>query len=801
MPTLAFLLVLSLAEAHRPHAVLTSVTGSQGSHWALLDPHDVSQLMVSEDGGQHWNHVATPAMESALVSATLDAEDRLHLLAADGSHFWEEEDGTWGQASLPTSPLAANHSAALGGGVLFATSNGIYRYIAGSTDTFAPSFIVVSRINVSCDTLCSVLAVGASGGLWRVADLALDGVWEDVPELVPLQALPGGRLALSGLESEGLIFAGTDAGVLRSQDEGLSWENCGALPTSLSGEHSEAVPALFLGEPGTLLAGSGHEALFVSTDQCESWTSLPSGLEVAYGGTGNATDPAQAWVHLSLEGSTGLVAGFGGARTTTDGGSTWQPSTLLRNRYTRAVALSSDWPEEPRIFAAGYGGGISWSADGGETWDGSATGLDPEVVAYDLLSVPGAPDVLLYAGLSALFRSNDSGAHWEPVSVPMARSRAVRAVGETLYLLGEDVSQGMAPVLARSLDQGRTWSKIPGFGVAVGSALPRHLFGATWGGVAVLVAVTDVPAGIWVSTDSGDTWEALAVLESEPAAGGAVVDTEDGSRVVFATPTGGVELLEEEETEWRPPSAAPTGSPRRLVAAEDGTLWLATRGGTLWKSADGGDSWSQVGDRLPSAIHDLVPVPESPDTVLLATQLGTWWTDGGSIEPLPWMERLENGGVFLTCGDQRDECESYAEEGQGAGGGVALEAGESLHFSTEATQISLLVGGDAEWEVWVDGEQAAMNETALSLDEGWKDLEVRVTSGSLQLDAVEAWGEGTPLPVSLDTGTRDTNGTPPETPKDKSRCNGCTSGTTHTPPWALLLLLGSTLLRRQNSRR
>ena len=94
-----------------------------------------------------------------------------------------------------------------------------------------------------------------------------------------------------------------------------------------------------------------------------------------------------------------------------------------------------------------------------------------------------------------------------------------------------------------------------------------------------------------------------------------------------------------------------------------------------------------------------------------------------------------------------------------------------------------------------------MNETALSLDEGWKDLEVRVTSGSLQLDAVEAWGEGTPLPVSLDTGTRDTNGTPPETPKDKSRCNGCTSGTTHTPPWALLLLLGSTLLRRQNSRR
>jgi hypothetical protein len=361
----------------------------------------------------------------------------------------------------------------------------------------------------------------------------------------------------------------------------------------------------------------------------------------------------------------------------------------------------------------------------------------------------------------------------------------------------------MAPVLARSLDQGRTWSKIPGFGVAVGTALPRHLFGANWEGAPVLVAVTDVPAGIWFSTDSGDTWEALSVLGSEPAAGGAVVETEEGSRVVFATPTGGVELLEEGETEWRSPNAAPVGSPRRLVAAEDGTLWLATRGGTLWKSVDGGESWGQVGDRLPSAIHDLVPVPESPETVLLATQMGTWWTGGDSSEPLPWMERLENGGVFLTCGDQRDECESYAEEGQGAGGGIALETGESLYFSTEATEVSLLLDGEAEWEVWVDGELAATHETALSLDNGWKDLEVRVTSGSLRLDAVEAWGEGTPLPVSLDTGARDTDGTPPETPKDNSRCNGCTSGSTPPLPWTFFLLLGTSfsVLRRQDKRR
>jgi len=465
------------------------------------------------------------------------------------------------------------------------------------------------------------------------------------------------------------------------------------------------------------------------------------------------------------------------------------------------VTVSSDWPEDPRIYTAGYGGGVSWSDDGGSTWDGSATGLDSEVVAYDLISAPGAPNVLLYAGLSALFRSSDSGATWGPVSVPMIRSRAVRSVGETLYLLGEDVGQAMAPVLARSGDQGKTWAKVPGFGVAVGSALPRDLFGATWEGESALVVVTDVPAGIWFSKDGGDTWEALSVLGSEPAAGGAVVETATSNRLVFATPTGGVELLDEGDTEWRSPSAAPEGSPRRLVAGEGDTLWLGTRGGTVWKSTDEGDSWVQVGERLPSAIHDLFPVPGSPNAVLLATQVGVWWTDGGSLQPLPWMERLENGGVFLSCGDQREACNDYTEEGQGAGGGVALETGESLFFSTEGTEVSLLVSGEAEWDVWIDGAQTASNETEFTMEEGWKDLEVKVLSGRLHLDAVEAWGEGTPLPVSLDTGTRDTSGSPAETPKDAPRCSGCASSSGRQASWTFLLLLASSFLRRQNVRR
>jgi hypothetical protein len=132
---------------------------------------------------------------------------------------------------------------------------------------------------------------------------------------------------------------------------------------------------------------------------------------------------------------------------------------------------------------------------------------------------------------------------------------------------------------------------------------------------------------------------------------------------------------------------------------------------------------------------------------------------------------------------------------------VALGPGESLAFSTEATAVSLLVDGDAEWEVWIDGAQAAMNETNFVLDDGWKDVEVRVTSGNLRLDAVEAWGEGTPLPVSLDTGTRDTSGTPPETPGDSARCSGCAAGETHRSPWAVFLFLVPAGLRRQSLRR
>ena len=96
---LVLLLASTSAEAHRPHAVAKAYANSldfesNGVAWSIIDPHDVSQLMRSDDFGQHWDYVYSPATDDSLV----DAQDSLFglLLLGKDSTVWQQiEDGEW----------------------------------------------------------------------------------------------------------------------------------------------------------------------------------------------------------------------------------------------------------------------------------------------------------------------------------------------------------------------------------------------------------------------------------------------------------------------------------------------------------------------------------------------------------------------------------------------------------------------------------------------------------------------------------------------------------------------------------
>jgi hypothetical protein len=800
LSTLWVLLVPSLA--HRPHSVVTALTPGDepGQAWSLLDPHDVSQLLSTVDGGAHWDHEASPAMEETLAGLAVDSLGTLYALAQDGSLWMRPGNGNWESEELLQQEGLARDIQTTDTGVAIATSAGIIlRDTDGLTTTMRPDFLDATSLNVTCDGDCWVVATGASGGVWLTDSVEA--------ELQPLPALPGGRLALSAQLLDDRVVVGTQQGAAWWDLQNGTWNLCGVLPVEGTGSHESAVPALSLSSEGTLLAASGHEALFASQDNCESWVYTRTGLEVAYGGTGNATDPSEAWAYLGLTGDDGIVAGFAGVAFSRDGGTTWNDGHLLRNRYTRALALESREDQPLRVYSAGYGGGATWSDDGGETWVGSAVGLDEETVAYDLLVASSEPGVVLMAGLSALYRSHDGGLTWGAIETPMERVRSLDELEDAIYLFGEGVSQqGTVPRLARSTDGGESWSLVESFTESANGGRASGIRRGVLRGQETLAVVTDVPAGLLVSTDNGLTWFTWLEEADEPAAGMEFWPPGESGRIVFASPGSGVLIGTSADEAWWSPREPPVGEPRRLVMADDGTLLLATRGGAVWQSMDGGETWDAMGQGPPCAIHDLVPAPGYADRplVLLGTQLGTWFAEGGDdFQPTPWLERLEQGGIFLRC-SPNEVCSTYTQSNQGAGGGLALAAGESVRFSTEGTELRVIAEGGGEWEAVVDGEPHSADSGLVALSgTGWKDVEIVVHAGELRVDAIEVRGAG--VAINLDfqpAADTDTGGKSPEGEADDSGCGGCSSRNPRSR-WPLVSWLSATLLlaRRNQPRR
>ena len=174
----------------------------------------------------------------------------------------------------------------------------------------------------------------------------------------------------------GVMYAGTQNGVLRSADAGKTWQVAG-----LSGHMLRAL-AVSRAEPGTIYAGTKPARLWVSRDSGANWSEIEAFRRL----------PGQRWwrtpsempftayvqgIALSPTDPNVIVVGIeaGAVVRSADGGRTWTTHRkgAVRDCHTLTFhATDGNWVYE----AGGTGVGVAFSRDAGEGWTQPSEGLD-----------------------------------------------------------------------------------------------------------------------------------------------------------------------------------------------------------------------------------------------------------------------------------------------------------------------------------------------------------------------------------------------------------------------------------------
>jgi photosystem II stability/assembly factor-like uncharacterized protein len=271
----------------------------------------------------------------------------------------------------------------------------------------------------------------------------------------------------SSRQNPDLVFAGSDRGVFRSQDGGISWEH-----VLVQSQFSANEFLMFNTQPGVILCAS-NRGLFRSIDFGDNWTQLY--VQRTYDLKSKPGN--EATVYMVKNNPALIRCEF---FTSTDFGATW---TIQTNGW-----YSSSDPAR---------------TDGGARI--AVSDADPERVYAYLIGEAKAGDL----GYIGLFRSNDGGQSWilpnGPTGGPYSQNHPNLAIGWP----GWDYHQGFYNCalmasnsdadnvligglnLWRSADGGYTFSSVAGY---VGGPLDMHVD---------MQDFRETPFDTWITTDGG----------------------------------------------------------------------------------------------------------------------------------------------------------------------------------------------------------------------------------------------------------------------------------------------------------
>jgi len=235
----------------------------------------------------------------------------------------------------------------------------------------------------------------------------------------------GGNI-YSLVEQNNVRFAGTQFGVYKSTDAGVTWV------LTNNGLTSTVVHPMLVN--GTRLFAGTEDGVFISDDGGANWVASNQGLTISK-------------ITNFVLTSTGIFAGTDdqGVFYSTDNGATWlAKNTGLNNLDVKTLMINN-----ARLFAGTDGGGVYYSDNLGANWTQSNSGLSSWFISH----ITSKDNKLFVSTNYKLYISNDNGLNWTALNTPFSHEILCSVNYNNYMFLGID-----GDGVAYTTDYGQTWT-------------------------------------------------------------------------------------------------------------------------------------------------------------------------------------------------------------------------------------------------------------------------------------------------------------------------------------------------------
>ena len=367
------------------------------------------------------------------------------------------------------------------------------------------------------------------------------------------------------LQTGAKLFAGTDAGLFLSEDDGNSW-----APV-LNGFGLYPFPIKTFAVSGTTIyAGSNGGGVYVSTNSGSSWSQVNNGFPNQY-------FTVQA---IEIKGNkvlAGVVNGAG-VYTSSNNGLSWNAS----NTGLIATSVIALFRSGTNIFAGTAGTGAFISSDIGVTW----TPINYGLTSLYIYTFAQLGNILLIGTQGGFFMSTDNGNSWIGDSTNNNPNPYIR----TLTVSGSNIFAGtIYSGVLLSTDTGKTWNAVNN------GLMDSSITCLANNGTTIFAGTND--SGVYVSTNNGNSWThkndglILKRIRSILVSGSKVFVGSEGD---WSLPNNGLYVSENNGNTWN--EVAIPGyiwfSGLGLAASDDGSSIFTSTRGYLFSSIYDGASWT-----------------------------------------------------------------------------------------------------------------------------------------------------------------------------------------------------------------